>query len=163
MTRLCCLFEKLALPAVWHHPAPPNAPFAPRYRIDRLVSRCRQTYALQVHMSWPFLARPSDDPNAVGLLSLRLEITWFSTQEEGEGPGPAAADGRPEEEATSPSGGPGEGGRQGPEQWDEEKAVGFIQVSQVGDRNRIIHTRCMCTCIYCLERGKGGLGPMRHG
>lgn len=107
----------------------------------------------QVHMSWPFLARPSDEPHAVGLLSLRLETTWFSTledhdqhagqgqggtgqgQDQGQGQGQGQAADSPSS-AGSGSGagsveewGQASGGRRGPLQWDEEKAVLFIQVS----------------------------------
>lgn len=95
-------------------------------------------------MSWPFLARPKDDPDAVGLRSLRLETTWFGTQEDvggGGGGGGIAEPGNAAAEEESPIGagsaagsvgdwdeaGGGGGGR-GPLQWDEEKAVGFIQV-----------------------------------
>eukprot|EP00903_Cladosiphon_okamuranus_P019892 g18284.t1 len=96
------------------------------------------TLFAQVHMSWPFLARPSDEPHAVGLLSLRLETTWFSTLEDGiagqgQGQGQAA-----ESPSSGVSGavsgadsieewGQASGGRRGPQQWDEEKAVLFIQ------------------------------------
>lgn len=99
-------------------------------------------------MSWPFLARPSDDPDAVGLRSLRLETTWFGTLEDvgaagggGGGGGGIAEPGNAAAEEESPIGagsaagrfgdwdetGGGGGGR-GPLQWDEEKAVGFIRV-----------------------------------
>lgn len=37
----------------------------------------------QVHISWPFLACPADDPSAVGLRSLRLGSTWFSIERDG--------------------------------------------------------------------------------
>lgn len=100
-------------------------------------------------MSWAFLSRPSDDPNAVGLLSLRLETTWFSTVGGGDddGDGENAGQGRDgviaglEFASCSPSSdgrGSGRGlssgwdeavgERQGPLQWNEEKAVSFIQV-----------------------------------
>lgn len=35
-------------------------------------------FVAQVHISWPYLGRPSDDPEAVGLNSLKLETSWFS-------------------------------------------------------------------------------------
>lgn len=87
-------------------------------------------------MTWPFLARPSDDPHAVGLLSLRLETTWFSTLED-EGAGHAAES--PSSGGSGSGGGSVEaeewgqaaGGRRGPQQWDEEKAVLFAQVRGV--------------------------------
>ena len=87
----------------------------------------------QIHMSWPFLVRPSDDPGTVGLLSLRLETSWLSTPDSNDGSGRAAST------ATSPSceglsngesgdWGQAGGGREGPVQWHEDKAVDFIQV-----------------------------------
>lgn len=92
-------------------------------------------------MSWPFLARPPDDPSAVGLLSLRLETTWFSTLEDAGddgtrqpgGAGYTAAESPSSQGAASTTGsvedwGQASGGRRGPLQWDEEKAVVFIQV-----------------------------------
>lgn len=101
----------------------------------------------QVHMSWPFLARPSDDPDAVGLLSLRLETTWFSSSSStGDDAGADAgvrgsrgdttAESPLSEKGGSAAGsteewGQAGGGRRGPMQWDEEKAVDFIQVCGV--------------------------------
>lgn len=95
-------------------------------------------------MSWPFLARPSDEPDAVGLLSLRLQTTWFSTLEDGRGRdigdaehgGTGHCQGQAAESPSSKGSSTGStedwgqasGGRRGPLQWDEEKAVLFIQV-----------------------------------
>ncbi|CAB1101944.1 unnamed protein product [Ectocarpus sp. CCAP 1310/34] len=129
-------------------PAPSvNDPFLEAGRWHRQLVCGLLTLYAQVHMSWPFLARPKDDPDAVGLRSLRLETTWFGTQEDvgaggagGAGgggiavPGNAAAEEESPIGAGSPAGsvgdwdeaGGGAGGR-GPLQWDEEKAVGFIQ------------------------------------
>lgn len=98
-------------------------------------------------MSWPFLARPSDEPHALGLLSLRLETTWFSTLEDhvagqGQGQGQGQGAESPSSGGSSSASGAGSvegwgqasGGRRGPQQWDEEKAVLFIQV-------------CVCACL----------------
>ncbi|CAM9469136.1 unnamed protein product [Ectocarpus sp. 13 AM-2016] len=132
---------------LWGGLAPPpsvNDPFLEAGRWHRQLVCGLLTLYAQVHMSWPFLARPKDDPDAVGLRSLRLETTWFGTQDDvgagGAGgdvtavPGNAAAEGESPIGAGSPAGSVGDwdeaggsaGGR-GPSQWDEEKAVGFIQ------------------------------------
>lgn len=91
-------------------------------------------------MSWPFLARPPDNASAVGVMSLRLETTWFSTLEDAgdvsagqSGAGNTAAESPSSQGAVSAAGsledwGQASGGRRGPWQWDEEKAVVFIQV-----------------------------------
>lgn len=77
-------------------------------------------------MSWPFLAKPSEDPGAVGLLSLRLETSWFASLDGGSGAVWEFPEmGGAEEEAC---GSEASGGRQGPSQWGEERAVNFIQV-----------------------------------
>lgn len=91
----------------------------------------------------------------MGLLSLRLESTWFGTLDEdqdvgragigqgqGRGKGQAAAaagaaaypspGGSCAGSADSEDWGQAGGGRRGPVQWDEEKAVLFIQVCVVG-------------------------------
>ncbi|CAN0543978.1 unnamed protein product, partial [Ectocarpus sp. 12 AP-2014] len=132
---------------LWGGLAPPpsiNDPFLEAGRWHRQLVCGLLTLYAQVHISWPFLARPKDDPDAVGLRSLRLETTWFGTQDDvgagGAGgdviavPGNAAAEEESPIGAGSPAGsvgdwdeaGGGAGGRR-PSQWDEEKAVGFIQ------------------------------------
>lgn len=116
-------------------------------------------------MSWPFLARPSDDPGyAVGLLSLRLETTWFSTIDEQEDGGNGnvnagrAAESPSSEAAASSAGsfqdwGQASGGRRGPEQWDEEKAVLFIQVRRVVCCKVAVRVwyGIVCRCLLALQ------------
>lgn len=113
-------------------------------------------------MSWHFLARPPNDPSAVGLLSLRLETTWFSTLEDAgdgnagqPGAGDTGAESPTSQGAVSAAGSledwdQASGGRRGPLQWDEERAVMFIQVccvcSEVVVSSRLLPSRFPQLC-----------------
>ena len=113
-------------------------------------------------MSWSFLVRPSDDPGTVGLLSLRLETTWFGTPDSSDGDIRAAPTAAPTAEPTAASPSPegtNESGdwdqageaREGPVQWCEDKAVEFIQVSKGWKmRVRLFHLFLFCF-VYLLS------------
>ncbi|CAM9352115.1 unnamed protein product [Scytosiphon promiscuus] len=120
------------------------------------------TLFAQVHISWPFLARPSDDPGAVGLLSLRLETTWFSSttmDDAGAGTDTGVHSGLGDVAGESPSSegggstsccseewGQASGGRKGPMQWDEEKTVDFIQ-----DYGAYLEADALAAAASCRE------------
>ncbi|CAM9702470.1 unnamed protein product, partial [Ectocarpus fasciculatus] len=151
---------------LWGGLAPPpsvNDRFLEAGRWHRQLVCGLVTLYAQVHMSWPFLARPSDDPDAVGLRSLRLETTWFGTVEDvgaGAGGGGLAEPGSAAGEEKSPIGAGsaavgrfgdrdeagGGGGERGPSQWDEEKAVGFIQ-----DYGAYLEADALAAAASCRE------------
>ena len=91
--------------------------------------------ASQVHISWPFLGRPSDDP---GLNSLKLKTCWLSAhdsasnQQGGEGPSvhdwPTEDDGDDDIDVQFVEDAADRNGISAPHQWDEDKTVEFIQV-----------------------------------
>lgn len=111
-------------------------------------------------MSWPYLARPSDDVSDKGLLSLRLNSTWFCISEGGDveygASESSSRDGVGERVHEGGDDGreqPKVSDEQGPLQWEEEKAVEFIQVclSQMS-LSDITRRRFSTLFTSCLSR-----------
>lgn len=104
-----------------------------------IFSFCSRSLLLlvsQVHISWPFLGRPSDDPAAVGLNSLKLETCWFSAcdivdnrqRADSVRVGDCDVEDLRVDDTNQSSEGPGVPSTPAPEQWDTRKVMEFIQV-----------------------------------